>query len=289
MAALTAVPPALRGRLLNLAERVNNRNNEMISARALLLDLFAAGVRNSLSSHEIKRTGQAFGLSELALRTALTRLRAEGKLCAVARGVYTCGAIEDPIRERAAMWWKYPARRIIWDGSWIGAAIKPTSLPRTAWRRTQWALEFNGFRQESAGLWVRPNNLAGGVGQMAPDLVAFGAAQALMVFRMDGIAPRHAGRLGGLWDLDALAREHEQTIGTLQRSLASLDEADSAAVETLLVGRQAIRLILRDPLLPSEISGDVSPDRLVEMMMAYDRVGREAWARFMDTISAAGH
>lgn len=277
-------PDVVSRKLLNLSDTVNNRNKEKISARALVLDLFTTGVRNTLSSNDIRKIGHAFGLSDLALRTALTRLRAEGKLSTAGRGIYAAGAMEDPVRERAAVWRAHPQRRIVWDGSWICAAIKPSSLPRTRWRRTQWALEFSGFRQDETGLWVRPNNLRGGAGQMAGDLVALGAADALLAARLDHVAPAHAGRFSALWDRDGLARSHEDAIQMLEHSLRHMGVGDAVAVETLLTGREAIRRILRDPLLPAEIAETATLDRLVACMDAYDAFGRQAWTDFMDRL-----
>jgi len=272
------------GKLLNLSNPVNNRNKEKISARALVLDLFTTGVRDTLSSNDIRKIGRAFGLSDLALRTALTRLRAEGKLSTAGRGIYAAGVVEDPVRERAAVWRSHPGRRIAWDGSWVCAAIKPTSLPRTRWRRTQWALEFNGFRQDETGLWVRPNNLRGGAGRMASDLVALGAADAMLTARMDHVSGAHARRFSALWDRDRLARSHEDAIHMLEHSLQHMGSGEAVAVETLLTGREAIRRILRDPLLPAEIAETATLDRLVACMDAYDAFGRKAWADFMDQL-----
>ena len=267
-----------------MSNPVNNRNKEKISARALVLDLFTTGVRDTLSSNDIRKIGRAFGLSDLALRTALTRLRAEGKLSTAGRGIYAAGVVEDPVRERAAVWRSHPGRRIAWDGSWVCAAIKPTSLPRTRWRRTQWALEFNGFRQDETGLWVRPNNLRGGAARMASDLVALGAADAMLTARLDHVSGAHARRFSALWDRDRLARSHEDAIHMLEHSLQHMGSGEAVAVETLLTGREAIRRILRDPLLPAEIAETATLDRLVACMDAYDAFGRKAWADFMDQL-----
>jgi len=107
-----------------LSDPVNNRNKEKISARALVLDLFTTGVRDALSSNDIRKIGHAFGLSDLALRTALTRLRAEGKLSTTGRGIYAAGVMEDPVRDRAAVWRAHPGRR--------SAVSAPGSHPRAS-------------------------------------------------------------------------------------------------------------------------------------------------------------
>lgn len=274
----------MTGKLLNLSKTVNSSNKEKITARALLLDLFTTGTRETLSSHDIRQIGAAFGLSDLALRTALTRLRAEGKLRAAGRGVYAAGVDANPVRARARVWRSHPQRRIAWDESWICAAVKPTSLSRTQWRRTQWALEFFGFRQDETGFWVRPNNLDGGAAQMADDLIAFGADAGMLTGRLDALAPAHAQRFCALWDHGALARSHEDAIQMLADSARQLNAVANAAVETLLMGREAIRRILRDPLLPPEIADPAPLESLVASMDAYDEIGRAAWDAFMDRL-----
>ncbi|MFC0282229.1 type IV toxin-antitoxin system AbiEi family antitoxin domain-containing protein [Camelimonas abortus] len=264
-----------------MSDIVNYGNKAAISARVLLLDLFTTGEHDTLTSRQLNAVGAAFGLSREAMRTALARLRAEGRLRAVARGVYAAGAQGDPIRARAAVWRRHVERRVAWDGGWIGAAIRPTRVARTRWRRTQWALEFLGFRQDETGLWLRPDNLDGGAPAVAAELAAFGAAPSMAVFRMDHVAPAHAARFATLWDVQALAAGHAAMTAALRRSRAQLGEGAPAAVETLLTGRRAIREILRDPLLPLELAGPATPDALAREMAAYDACGKAIWRRFL--------
>ena len=252
-----------------------------ISARTLLLDLFTNGQNETLTSRDLARVGAAFGFAEEAIRTALARLRAEGRLTAVRRGVYGPGPVSDPIRDRVSVWWTRPGRRLAWDGSWIMTAIRPTSLTRTLWRRCQWSLEFNGFRQDASGIWVRPNNLTGGFAGVREDLSRFGAPHDMLVGRLDGISPAQRDRFAALWDTEGLRLSHEAYARSLDQSRAGLGSGPDAAVTTLLVGREAIRRIIRDPQLPRELADDAPLLGLVDAMIAYDRVGRRAWAQFL--------
>ena len=60
----------------------------------------------------------------------------------------------------------------------------------------------------------------------------------------------------------------------------------AAAAETLLLGREVIRHINLDPLLPEELMSQRPLRELVRAMIAYDEIGREIWRRFMREIES---
>ena len=56
----------------------------------------------------------------------------------------------------------------------------------------------------------------------------------------------------------------------------------AAAAETLLLGRQAIRAIMRDPLLPERLCPSDALAALIAAMTRYDRLGKRIWARYLE-------
>ena len=52
--------------------------------------------------------------------------------------------------------------------------------------------------------------------------------------------------------------------------------------ESFLIGGEAIRRIVLDPLLPDAIVPTAERDALVRAMTAYDDIGRRCWASFLE-------
>ena len=64
------------------------------------------------------------------------------------------------------------------------------------------------------------------------------------------------------------------------RRLESLPEPKAMA-ESFLIGGEAIRTLVLDPLLPEPIAPVLERKRLLETLREYDRLGRRCWAGFM--------
>ncbi|MBA4804818.1 MAG: type IV toxin-antitoxin system AbiEi family antitoxin domain-containing protein [Brevundimonas sp.] len=252
-------------------------------ARTLVLDLFAAHPGGRFTTAELVRAGGIFGLSPTAVRTAVARLRREGRLAALSRGVYAAGPAADAWRRRVEGWRDAPGRRTEWRGGWLMAAARPSSLARTAWRATLRALEVEGFRQTRQGLWLRPDNLVGGLEACRTRLIEYGAAPGLMSARLDALDPGSARAVPGLWDAAALAEARRALLERLRQSLERLHQipADAAARESLTVGRSAVRAIVRDPLLPDEWEDAPSLADLVAAMEPYQGAGRAIWLAYL--------
>ena len=69
----------------------------------------------------------------------------------------------------------------------------------------------------------------------------------------------------------------------MEDSAANIETTDlpAAAAETLLLGRQAIRAIMRDPLLPEELCPSHALTDLIGAMIRYDRLGKRIWKRYL--------
>lgn len=263
-----------------------NSNIILPDARTLILDLLAARGLERFTVADLVRAGALFDLSPEAVRTAIARLKREGRLKAAGRGLYAEGETPGPWRQRIDGWHAAPARRRPWDGQWLMVAARPSSMSRTDWRHSLRALDVEGFRQLPQGPWLRPDNLDQGLDACRSRLAAYGLKAQALVARLDGLDSRLAASARQLWDLPALSANRHQHMRLMQQSLARLDgRCDAvAARETLLIGRAVVRAIVRDPLLPVEWGEEPPLEDMVAAMQAYARFGRQAWrATLADT------
>lgn len=252
-------------------------------ARSLVLDLFAAHDGDRFTSAELLRAGSLFGHSGTAMRTAIARLRRDGRVAALGRGLYGQSPVNDPWRRRVEDWPNTPFRRTAWTGAWLLAAAKPSSVSRTAWRATLRALDVEGFRQTPEGLWLRPDTLKGGVHDCRLRLTAYGATTELLTGRLDQLDPASNEKAQSLWDVTGLTAQRQELLARLKTSqvlLPSLPTAD-AARQALTIGRAAVRAIVRDPLLPREWEDKSPLDDLVSAMAPYNALGRKVWLGYL--------
>ncbi len=251
----------------------------------MILDLFAAydgaaAEKPVLAMKELLRVGDALNITPTAVRTAVTRLKQEGRLQVLGRGLYGYGDRVDPWRQRIDGWRVALTRRRSWDGSWLMAIVKPASLSRTAWRGTTRALELEGFRRTPAGLWLRPDNLEG-VDGARQRLLAYGATPAMTTARITDldVASLEAGC--ALWDSDVIAQGHRLLSSQIGESLGRIEgqSSDAAAREALVLGRAGVRAIIRDPLLPGTMTDDDALQDLLASMVRYEKVAKAVWKR----------
>ncbi|MGB3792931.1 MAG: hypothetical protein WA978_09375 [Sphingopyxis granuli] len=255
-----------------------------MSARMLILDLLDTGEPPAFSVGELVRAGAAFGIEAPGIRTALTRLKAEDRVRAIARGRYTIGSGGAPLQQRILGWRTRLDLRRAWGGGWLLAIAGPLErADRTAWRRTLRALGLEGFAEAETNVWARPDNLEGGAEGARQRLATLDAAASLCVVEAAGLDAGRAERFPTLWPADARRAAYLELAGALDRSGARIDAMPlhAAAAETLLLGRQAIRAIMRDPLLPDAFGPADGLSRLIEAMNRYDRVGKAIWQAYL--------
>lgn len=265
----------------------NSNKMPLLDARTLILDLFAAfdgGPSHAriLSTRDLLRAGDLMDLSPTAVRTAITRLKQDGRIRAVDRGRYSQGEGDDPWRRRIDGWREVLSRRRAWDGGWLMAAARPTSVSRASWRGTVRALEVEGFRRTPAGLWLRPDNLEG-IASTRHRLLDYGAAPTLTTGRLTALDEASIQDATGLWNRTRIETANAQLLRTLSDSLDRIDGASSgaAAREAILLGRAGVRAIVRDPLLPDGMIDEAGLRALVAVMITYDRVGKAVWSRVL--------
>lgn len=262
----------------------SNINPPAISARTLILDLMDTGAPPDFSTRDLIHAGAAFGLEPSSIRTALTRLRQEGRVRALGRGRHTIGARAEPLQQRILGWRSVCERLCPWQGQWLLAVAGPQERAnRTQWRHTLHALTLEGFAEAETNVWARPANLAGGAPAMRQRLLALDGAASLLVVEADGLDADRAARYRRLWPVDDLVADHDRRSRQLAESgrrLASLPLTEAAAT-CLLEGREAIRAILRDPLLPSDLCPPDALAGLIAAMDDYDRKGKGIWRQYL--------
>lgn len=256
------------------------------SARLVILDLLSTDGLASYSVADLIRAGAIFGIGPAGVRTAITRLKAEQRLRQVARGLYAIGPAGEALQHRILGWRTVPARRRDWNGEWLMAVAGPQErADRTVWRRTMRALDLEGFVEAETNLWVRPDNLVDGAAGIRARLAELDHAPSLLVVAAGGLDDIRRARFPSLWDGRAISAGHERLSLALDRSRARLDgaEVQVAAAETLTLGRQAVRRIIRDPLLPDELCSPDALTGLIAAMDLYDQFGKAVWRRHLAT------
>lgn len=262
-------------------------NLALPSPKRLVLDLLSSG--RSVPVAASVKAATWFDIPPNRLRVALTRLREAGMVEAVERGVYRLGARAVGINRRVAGWRERESRVARWDGTWIAVHVGHlTRSDRAELRLRERAFRFVGLREIHADLWLRPDNLRGGVEQFRQDLGELGVHAALCA-TMTELDPAAEQRARGLWATDALNRSHEEMRRALEKSLRRLPSlADDAALrETFLMGGEAIRRIVLAPLLPEPLVDVASRRALVASMRRYDRTGQRLWHRLYRAREAA--
>jgi phenylacetic acid degradation operon negative regulatory protein len=136
---------------------------------------------------------------------------------------------------------------------------------------------------------VRPDNLRGGLAEVARVLRSLGRECTAPVFAVRELEPALETRARALWDTDALRAEYRElttALATSERRLAALP-APAAMVESFLLGGRALRVLALDPLLPEPLVPSAERRTLVQAMERYDRAGRRVWAKHTPTHGGA--
>jgi len=254
------------------------------TAKSLVLDLLSTARGQTMPVRALVRAGAIFGLSGNSVRVALARLCSRGRVERDERGRYRLSAGARAVQRHVAAWSQLEQRMVPWRGGWIGlhmAGVRP--LRRVLLRQRDRALDFLGFRILAPGLWVRPDNLEGGVTNLRPRLHALGLDVDAPIFAMHDLDSESEARARDLWDGKALCRGYREGRNALLRSAERLSRLtpERAMVESFRVGGWALRQLAFDPLLPEPIVSAAPRREFVDELRRYDRMGRAHWRSFM--------
>lgn len=267
-----------------MTDIVNSCNNDEPNARRIILNLLGVTHDGTLSVAEAIAICALFGISDNSARVTLARLSQAGLIEASERGVYRLGPGWREIASEVAGWRTAEDRLVPWDGRWIAAATG--GLPRSdrkVLRARHRALSMLGMRELDNGLFIRPDNLVGGVDAVRERLAGLGLERAAAVFRADGFDDARQKRSMNLWDADALVRAYRRDAERLEAWAGNVDALpfDAAARESFILGDDAIRKIVFDPMLPAPLVDEDERRRFIAATMRFDDLGRRIWTRFL--------
>jgi len=261
------------------------------SPKHLILDLLSTASKSAMPVGALVAAGHLFAVSENNIRVTLARLRAARMVEQDERGQYRLALAAAPVGKQVAAWRSVDARVRPWDGGWIG--VHTTAVRRSerrAHRGGERALRFLGFERFETGLYLRPDNLSGGVATVRQRLYELGLDARALVFVIHALDARAERRARRLWDTATLRGAYRSSLAALNKSEPRLSNlpAHAALVESFLLGGRVIRQIVLDPLLPEPLVPASERNGLLEAMRHYDRVGRSCWSSFLtQTVAAA--
>lgn len=259
-------------------------------AQGLVLQLLSVADGRSIPVKALVDVAGIFEITANNLRVTLARLLAAGLVARDERGQYRLAAAGRAVQGHVAEWVRLEDRMVVWSGGWIGAHTAGLARGnRTALRHRTRALRFLGLRKLRPDLWIRPDNLAGGVSDVRRRLRELGLEDRAPVFALSDLDEPVESSARGLWDTEAQRAEYRETSARIEDANRRLDRLglEEAMVETFLLGGRVLRMLAFDPLLPDAISPGAERRALVERMLAYDRRGRAVWSHFMRERSAA--
>ncbi|MEO8604575.1 MAG: PaaX family transcriptional regulator [bacterium] len=257
--------------------------------KSLILDLLSSLRGRAMPVRALVAAAAVFGLRPESMRVALVRLGERGTVTHDERGWYRLAAAAEPVQRHVAGWAKLDERLTAWRGGWVAVHTGAFGrAERAATRRRERALHWLGFRSLAPHLYIRPDNLRGGVDGMRIELQSLGLEAQALVFALSELDAASDARARRLWDTAALRRTYREAAAALSRSTVRLETVPSeqAMMESFMLGGDAIRHLAHDPLLPEPIVPAADRDALVTALREYDRLGRGRWRAFLQSHGA---
>ncbi len=222
----------------------------------------------------IVRCGGLFGIGEGAVRTAVSRMVADGSLVLDAdRRIYGVGGRLAARLARQGEGRALEGSSGVWDGAWEEVVVTGGARPaddRRALRSAAAVLRLGLLRD---GVWLRPANLDP---DRHPDAAVVVASQTVPL-RARPADPEALA--ASLWDLEGWAATARVLEDLLVGHLDDLDGGDPAALaDGFLLSAAVLRHLVADPLLPAELTGAAWPGaQLRRSYEAYDRRFKAGW------------
>ncbi|MDE0803187.1 MAG: hypothetical protein OSA99_07670 [Acidimicrobiales bacterium] len=227
------------------------------------------------------RSGELFGLSEGATRTALSRMAANGEVVADDGHYSLSGALlERHARQQAAR--TAPDREADWDGTWIAAVVtedRRRASDRAAFRAAATRAHLAEIRE---GLWMRPDHRRRG----GPDGHPVLDAQATWLRE---IRPDDPDALVREFALDSWADRTRSLLETMERWQPALDRREVGALgETFVVDADVLRHLVADPDLPTALlPSDWPGPSIREAFAAFDRAFKATWREWYQSFQTS--
>lgn len=254
------------------------------TAKKIVLDLLLAVDPEPLTARDAVSACGLFGIRESNARVSLTRLCSEGLVESAARGSYRLSPSAHQLATEVASWRRLETRMRPWDGKYI--AIHTADLgrsDRTALRQRERAIAMLGFRALRRDVFIRPDNIEDDLQQVRDRLVRLGLDADALVYRASDFPTADHARIADLWDGEALNADYRATRTRLEGWLARHPRLDleTAARESFLLGGEAIRKLVFDPLLPEPMVDAEARHQLLEATLHFDQVGQGIWRKLI--------
>lgn len=255
----------------------------------LILNLLLA-TEDPVSVHILVGVCKLFGITPNNARVTLARLTADNMVHVPQRGFYQLGQTAEPLAEALADWRDKEATICEWNQDWIGVFIGALGrTDRTGLRRRMRVLNLAGFEELEQGLFIRPNNLQGGVSALRTRLYSFGLEEKARVFSLGDLSDTEQKQALELWDVDTLMASYQQDCDEMRDWLAGVDRlsVEEAARQSFVMGDAVLRRVAYDPMLPREMIDVALRAKRVEIMTEYDRVGKTFFYELYRSLSEA--
>lgn len=251
-----------------------------LTARSVIASTLLGVDPPRLPTLALVRSGELFGLSEGATRTALSRMAAAGDVEADGGGYRLAGPLlERHARQQAAR----DAQPRPWDGSWELAVVadgRRSAAERARLREAARRLRLAEVRE---GCWARPDNLDPA---RSPVERAIVDAQCLTV---RGARPDDPDAFVAAFDPERWARVAGSLLAEMAEAQPSLDERDPAALaDTFHIDAAVVRHLLADPALPPDLAPpDWPAQQLREAFARFDAGFKATWRSWYRTFEPA--
>lgn len=250
------------------------------SAKKIILGLLLARQGEALLVREAVSACALFQITENNVRVALARLASEQMIESHGRGAYALGPAAHATAAEVTSWQQGESRLCAWHGDYIcvSSAGSKALRGRPAKRR-DWALHMLGMRELERGMWLRPNNLAGGAESLRDRLQSLSALGSSMVFVASDFDGQRQQCIDKLWDVQQLNSHYKSSREHLLAWLRRSEELDgeTAARESYLLGGRAIRDLVFDPWLPDSMIDATARARYVQVVQQFDEAGKQIW------------
>ncbi|MCO7224228.1 PaaX family transcriptional regulator C-terminal domain-containing protein [Pleionea sp. CnH1-48] len=251
-----------------------------LNTKRLILSFITGSAETPVPIQRIIDACAVFGIKSSTVRVTITRLVSDNVIQTSGRGFYEFCIDSSQLAADVRQWRNILQRLGDWQQDWIGVHSGGLGrVDRKMVKQRERSLHLNGFRNLRKDFYVRPNNLKGGVTSIRERLHQLGLEEEALVFRVTDFDTNQLADIHQLWNVAKMEHTYVEMRRTLNEWLDNLESMSSEEViqESFLLGEQAIRLMVFDPLLPdSMIDGEL---RLAFFndLLNFDTVGRDVW------------
>lgn len=250
------------------------------NAKKIVLGMVYARGGEPVSVRDFIIAAKLFDIAANTVRVTLVRLSADGLIQASGRGAYRLGPAAENLAGYAADWHAAEAQLGEWSGDYL--LVHAGHLGRSdrkVLKRRERAMHLCGLQPLERDLYLRPNNLKGGVANLRYRFQQLGAENELIVCEAQGFGGETDNQIASLWNGKALNSAYVETSQRIERWLKTAAELEPevAARESWLLGSAAIRQLVYDPLLPEPMINSDLRHALYESVRRIDEVGKNIW------------